>query len=371
MNYAHIEECLMVDTLGLCVHDADTSKLEKQFKQVDGGEASEWSKGAISTAAGKQALKVRGIKSKRQLRIETSPAFLRQVHNVISSGDVTMLAFAGMQSANRELDLGLPLKRGAEFAHGRGIEVTRVDTPVLLAKPPGLSTAAVLNAVALAGLMAGNNISVYANETVYFDQHSQQAAIKLYDKAAEMASKRKLKVPATANTAELLQLAQDTIRLEAVYRQKMLKVLFSDHAQLTPALLTKSTLAHMLVDLLAKYDLKRDIRRPLNQEQLIAIPRRFRPWVTYWQAGQDALRLMDNNVTEYSRAHGYLELKHGINIYAPPPVEIEDRIELGDILHPSNFVPVPAALKKDSTLFFELDMDVVREELNHRAALEG
>lgn len=370
MNYDHIEDCLMVDTLGLCVHDADTSKLKKQFKQVDGGEGTEWAKGSVTTLAGKQALKVRGIKSKRQLRIETSPAFLRQGHNVISSGDVTMLAFAAIQAANRELGLGFSLKHAAEFAKGDGIEVTRVDTPVLLAKPSGLSTAAVLNALALAGLMAGNNISVYANESVYFDQHSQQAALKAYDKAAEMASKRKLQVPATANTPALLQLAQDTIRLEAVYRQKMLKVLFSDRDQLTPALLTKSTLAHMLVDLLAKYDLKRDIRRPLNQEQLMAIPRRFRPWVAYWQRGQDALRLMDNNVTEYSRAHGYLELKHGINIYAPPPVEIEGRIELGDILHPSNFVPVPDELRQDTNLFLNIDMALLRKNLAARAALE-
>lgn len=371
MNYDHIEECLMVDTLGLCLHDADTSRLKKQFKQVDGDERSEWSKGAITTAAGKQALKVRGIKSKRQLRVETSSQFLRRGHNIVSSSNVTMLSFAGMQSANSELDLGLPLKLGAEFAHGRRIEVTRVDTPVLLAKPPGLSTAAVLNALALAGLMAGNNISVYANETVYFDQHSQQASLKLYDKAAEMAAKRKLQIPVTPNTATLLQLAQDTIRLEAVYRQKLLKVLFADYERVTPALLSESNLAWMLLDLLGKYDLKRDIRRPLNQEQLMAIPRRFRPWVAYWQRGQDALKLMDNNLTEYSRTHGYLKLNHGIDIYAPPPVEIEDRVELGDILHPSNFVPVPPALKKDTALFFELDMDAVRKDLDRRVASEG
>lgn len=226
---------MMVDTLGLCVHDADPARLRDKFMKIDGDDGAQWSKGSLVTAAGKQALKVRAVKSKREYRMETSPAFLRQGHNIISSGDVPMLAFAAIQEANRDLKFGFSLKHAAEFVRGRGMDVTRVDTPVLLAKPAGLQTSAVINGLALAGLLAGNNTSVYVNESVYFDQHSQLAALKLYDKAAEVASRTRLNIPVTQNTSRLMLLAHETIRLEAVYRQKWLKRRFSEGGPLIPA----------------------------------------------------------------------------------------------------------------------------------------
>lgn len=368
MGLKTIEESVMVDTIGLRISDVDPSRLPKKFTQVGGDDSNKWAKGNLETDAGKVSLQVRGIKSKRECHICGSPAFHRQQHNIVSSNDVPMLSFAAVQDANKGLNLGIKYWRAAEFAQGRGLGVTRVDTPVLVRVPAGLPIGAVINGMALAGLLAGIDTSVYVGKSVYFDQHSQLFSLKGYDKMAEMRSRKRLQISETTNTNPLLALAATTIRLEAVYRQKYLKRRFADQDILLPADLTPDVLAKMFLELLARYDLKRELRSCLNQDELLVIPARYRRVVMSWQHGYDALKMLDNNKVEYSRAHGYLLKVHSIDIYGPPPVQIEERIELGDILSPANFLPIPAELRADPELFFSLDMEEERRKLDSRVA---
>jgi hypothetical protein len=363
MNFDDLEHCMMVDTLGLRVHNVDPSRLPKKFIQMGSGDAHRWAKGNLQTAAGKNSLKVTAVKSRKAFCIEGSPAFHRQGHNIVSSGDVSMLAFAAAQDCNRELSLGISLERAKQFASGTGMEVTRIDTPVLLRKPEGLAMAAVINGLALAGVLAGHNTSVYVNQTVYFDQHSQLTSLKGYDKLAEIQGKRRLEIPTTSNTDDLIVLAGNTIRMEAVFRQKWLQRKFGPEL-LTPARLTPDVLAAMFGGLLEDYDLRRDIRKPLSQEALMEIPRRFRPYVLLWQNANDMSRVKAENPVEYSRAKNYLELRHSVSLDSTPPQLIEQRVELGDILSAKNFMAVPAAIAADPTLFFRCDMAQVRQQLD-------
>ncbi|SDZ72084.1 phage/plasmid replication protein, gene II/X family [Variovorax sp. YR266] len=352
--------CMMVDTLGLRVHNVDPSKLPNKYALVGGGDEKKWAKGSLQTAAGKKSLKVKANKARKAFDMEGSPAFLRQGHNIVSSGDVTMLAYAMAKDCNFGLQLGLKTDRAKDFLQGAGMEVTRIDTPVLLRKPAGLSSAAVINGIALSSVLAGLNTSLYVNETVYFDQQAQLAALKAYDKDAELKKKRKLEVPETPQTAALLDLAAATIRLEPVYRLKWLERRFKGRPP-TPAELSPGVLAHMLAGLLDKYDLRRDIRRPLNHDALMAIPARFQRFALLWQHGHDMKLFQAKDPTEYSRAKSYLAREHSLNIDGPPPREIEDRVELGDILSPKNFMPVPAEIVADRELFFHCDMELERK----------
>lgn len=367
MQVKTVSECIMVDTLAFRIPDIDPSRLPNKFAKFGGSDDNKWAKGSLETDAGKASLEVRAVKSKREFNVSGSPAFHRQGHNIVSSNDVPMLAFAAAQDVNRELQLGIKYWRAADFARGRGMEVTRIDTPVLVVPPKGIQTAAVINGLALAGFLAGIDTSVYVGKSVYFDQHSQTAALKAYDKVAEMQRKKRLQIPETANTPALLALAE-AIRLEPVYRQKYLKRRFDKRPILLPEHLTPEELAEMFLELLDKYDLKRDIRKPLNGDQLMAIPRRFRAAAMSWQHGYDVLKMLDNNKTEYSRCHGYLLSAHSIDIKGPPPMELEERIELGDILSPENFMPIPAELRDDPKLFFSCDMRQVQNELDDRVA---
>jgi hypothetical protein len=363
-----IAACIMVDTIGLRIGDVDPSRLPKKFLQVDGDDSQKWAKGSLATELGKATYQVRGIKSRCEMNITGSPAFHRQGHNIVSSGDVAMLTFAMLQDVNRDLGLGISRERALNFAEGQGAEVTRIDTPVMVKVPDGLPIRAAINGLALAGVLAGNNTGLYVNESVYFDQHSQLASLKAYDKETEFRGKRKVQLPDTSNARQLLALAAHTIRLEPVYRRKYLQREFGGDKPLLPSMLTAETLAGMLIELLQTYDLRRDIRRPLNEEQLVSIPRQFRSTVLFWQHGHDLLRMLDGDKNQLSRHRSYLRNNHSIDIYGPPPVEIEGRVELGEILSPENFVPVPREIRADPALFFEYDMEAERARIRRRLA---
>ena len=237
-----VSERIMIDTIGMRIGGIDPSRLPNKYKQVGGDDNSKWAKGSLDTEASKQSLEIRSIKSKREFNITGSPAFHRQGHNIVSSNNLPMLAFAAVQDLNRELDLGIKYWRGSEFAKGRDIQITRVDTPVLLAVPTGIATADAINGMGLAGILAGNNTSIYIGKSVYFDQHSQLASLKAYDKDAEIKRRRRWKIPEGGNALSLCKLAAKTIRLEGVFRQKYLQRRFSDCSRLEP---TKIFCSHL------------------------------------------------------------------------------------------------------------------------------
>lgn len=358
-----IAAALMVDSLGSRIADIDPARLPKKFLQLEGSDNTKWSKGSLESDSGKLSLQARGFKSSRSIAIAGSTAFHYQGHNIVSSGDVTMQAYSAVEAVHRKFDLGIGKKRALRFSQGYDIEVTRLDTPIMLSIPDGLNMPAVINAMALSGILSGINTSLYVGKTGYFDQHSQLRSLKYYDKAAELSAKKRAVVPNTANGRALLDLATTKARLEAVYRQKYLKRYFRDHEMVTPSMLTPMVMAEMFVDLLAECDFRRDLRRMLNEDQLMAIPRRFRPTAMYWMHGQNVLKMLDGDKSEYSRHRGFLLKNYSLDIYGPPPTEIEDRVELGEILSPENFVPVPDEIRADPALFFDRDMDAERQWL--------
>lgn len=371
----HIADCIMVDTLGLRVKDVRDAKLPKAFSQVSGDPqvtaSTEWSKASVQAASGKLSLRVRGIKKSGELLVEGSNAFHYQGHNIVSSNHVTMSAFSMLHAVKEQFPLGLKLVRPWDFLRGEDIEVTRADTPMMLKIPNGLQKGLIINALALAGIRDGINTSLFPSETVYYDQSSQSSALKAYDKRVEMERKRgKKALPDSPNTAALLDLADTTIRFEAVYRQKYFKN-DPDFKQrvVTPAMLTPAVLAGMFAELIEKYNLRGSLRQRLNQDDLWAIRRPYRDTVAHWQNGVDLLKMFDGNDAKL-RAHQRLIKKEwSINIFAPTPGEIEVPIELGEILRVENFVPVPAAIHADPALFYERNMHAEWEGIHQRLGL--
>jgi hypothetical protein len=362
MEFDNLEPCMMVDTLGLRIHNIDPTRLPKKFGQFGEGDEKKWATGDLKSAAGKTTMLVKAVKSRKTFCIEGSPASLFQGHNIVSSGDAQMLAYATVKECNRALDLGLNTARAVGFVRGTDMEITRIDTPVLLRKPKGLPTSAVMNALAFAGIRAGHNTSLYVGESVYFDQNSQLASLKGYDKLVDIQRKRLLKIPDTPHTPALMGLVADTVRMEAVYRQKWLQRKFPGEL-ITPALLNPSTLAWMFRGLLDNYNLRWNLRMPLNTEALMYLPSACRQYVLLWQSGHDLTRIKAENPTAYSRVLNYLKKEHSINLEGLPPKSIEEKIELGELLHPSNFIPVPEEIQADRELFFSLDMERERKHL--------
>jgi hypothetical protein len=184
------EGVVMVDTIGLSVKDVDPATMPKRVHLTGQDGKVKKAKAVLKGRNGGNSLEVLGVMSRREFRLEGSAAMHFQGHNIVSPGDMTMLSWAAIRAARLGLNLGINLDRAKEFVRGHGLDVTRVDTPVLLKKPVGIATAAAINGLALAGLLAGNNTSVYVGESVYFDQHSQISAMKIYDKLAQVSRSR-------------------------------------------------------------------------------------------------------------------------------------------------------------------------------------
>ncbi len=357
------EDCVMVDTIGLSVVGVDPARLPKKYKLVDGDDTKKWAKGTLTGRSGAKSLVVTGVKSRREFRLEGSVAMHAQGHNIVSPGDMTMLSWVAMRDAQQQLNLGISAGRAKAFVRGQGLRVTRVDTPVLLNKPRGITTAAAINGLALAGLLSGINTSVYVGESVYFDQQSQLQSLKLYDKLAEVGATRGFAQLDSANPLWLLDVAATTLRLEAVFRQKYLIRRFGGRLP-QPWELSPDVLAGMLSALLSDYDLRREIRKPLREEELMAIIPRYRTVVLYWMHGYDIKKALDFADSTFGRARAYIRHYHSIDIDTPPPGEVPDRIELGDILSPANMLPVPAHIRADRDLFMHCDMAAERQRID-------
>lgn len=379
-NLLHIAECIMVDTLDLeipGIQDVDETELKKTYGEFDDDAQlkgdTEWRKGSLSSPTGKRSLRVRFVKMKKLLQISGSNGVNTRAHNVVSSGDVTMHSYWMCRDVHKTLKLDLPVRVGYELVHGRLAKVTRIDVVLLLKLQDGITKAQLINALAIAGIYAGVNSSLYVNESVYFDQNSQKESSKMYDKAAELKRARKGGLPDLEGVELLIDLNETTIRLEVVFRTKRLaQVAKKLGKEQVPATFTKEVLAQMVLDLLSKHVCHGQIFRRLDTKELHEIPLPYRSTVAHWQNG---MHLPDMVISErVLREHArYLKkLPRPIDIDAPPPDSVIEPMSLVDVLVPKNFMPVPAEIRSNPALFFEADMVKHREMLQKQMdGLEG
>lgn len=364
----------MIDTMGLRVENVPHLTLPKAFGQIsDDPETTQnsgWAKGNLRSESGKHlSMRVRTIKKSRQLLVEGSNSMQYLDQNIVSSGDAVMTAFSMLDAVRRQHAMKLNCTfRPRDFMRGRDIEVTRLDMPAMLKIDAGLRTGAVLNAMAFASLRAGVVTTIFPDESLYFDQHSQLESLKAYDKAVEMQqSRRDFALPETDNAAELWELTETTLRFEGVYRLKQLKRLFRD-VPVMPSMLSPHVMAQMFLGLLNKYSLHGSLRRLLSPEDLWKIRPPYRITVALWQSGSD-VRSIFNGIEGLLRSHHrVIKRDYGINILAPSPATIGQYVELGEILRVENFVPVPAAIRADPALFYNRDM---RAELQEYCRVNG
>lgn len=375
----HIASCVMVDTVGISLDCVTLKRKPKRFGYLDDDDApildSAWGKGALSSAAGKQSVRVRTSKSSAEgcepslqtLTAEGSPAGHRQGHNIVSDANVTALTYDMLRAINEKYGVMAPFSRKLAIARGCDVEITRIDPVLMLKCPPELKKSAVINGLALAGIASGCDIGLYHGESVYFDQSSQLNSTKLYDKTKEMQSKRKFAVPDSPNWAALLKLADETIRMEAVFRKKH----FMNHADfkgkpIHPLLLTRERLASMMVEALSGYNLKASLRGFLLEDELYAVPLPYRTTLALFQHGRNVRRFLGSERTYQAHAK-FLWDNYGVNINGMPPGEIELSVDIGEILDPRNFVPVPEVIANDPALFFRDDLESTIQWLREKA----
>jgi hypothetical protein len=247
MNPEQVGSFIMVDTLGIRLPHVDVTKFPfSDTVLTASGEHRRGYRGKRAVANDHGVLHFTTYKTTKCCDIEGSISLQEQKHNIVSTSNVPLLAYHMIQKANRAFELGLGYDRAAFFARGLGCDVVRIDTPVLLRKPTGYDTAALVNGLAVAGIAAGVNVSVYAHESVYFDQHSQLRAVKVYDTIAASESKRnRPEIPESLAKKPLIKLGADTLRMEAVYRKKWLKRRYKEDC--TPSRFTPTELGAMLL----------------------------------------------------------------------------------------------------------------------------
>lgn len=377
LHHAKLMESINIDTVGVELPHADAS-LPRAFTVVGPhGEPipdSHWGRGRAKSDFGAKTIRVwaRGRKTKqsegvkqRMLYIEGSPAYHYQGHNVVSSNDLTMLAHEMVKAVYETHPLNLHRGLRLLLARGRYAEVTRLDVAVLVRVPDGMSKAALVNAVALANVMAGGNMSLYANEATYGDPSSQVQAWKLYDKFLELLRKGKFELPESDAKDALIDLCGRTLRLEFVYRKKF----FQNHAffkgrPVYPAHLTPDVIAWMVMESLNRLHLKGRVHRRYGMDELLSIPLPYRSTFAHWQNGLKVRQFLEDD-TEFRKHQRFLRARLGINIEDEPPSVIGDPVELFDILHPKNFVPAPDVVKADSAVFHQACMKAaVRHQMD-------
>jgi hypothetical protein len=369
MKARHLEECIMLDTVGFSV-DGINAKLTKTI-DVDGEPG--WSTAQMSSPSGKRSFRVKNVKKHKRLCVEGSAAAYFQGHNIVASNDLRMTVVSMLVAVKDKLKVHFPLWDAYNLVRGQDIAITRVDTPAMLRVPTGLTPAAVVNGLALAGLRCGINMALYQNESFYFDQNSQTVALKGYLKDVEMAQRRKKAVlPDTENAAALLELARSTVRIEPVFRQKYFKAQaqFKDTPP-TPADLSPRLLAGMFEELLDKYDLRGRLRAFLTEENLYAIPPSHRAVVRLWQHGHDMLKHFNGDRLALGRQRRMLKKNYSIDIYETPPGEIEVPMQIGELLRAENFVPVPDAIRRDPQLLHTFDVNEEWRSICDRLNLTG
>lgn len=361
-NRDHLVKCLMIDTMGLRVENVPNLKLPKAFARVsDDPEVADnygWAKGNLKSESGRHmSMRVRTIKTSSQLLVEGSNSMQYLDHNIVSSGDAVMTAFSMLDAVRRQHAMRLnDVFRPKEFMQGRDVETTRLDLAAMLAIDAGLRNGAVLNALAFACLRSGHVTTIYPDESLYLDQHSQLESLKVYDKAIEIQqSRRTLSLPRTQNAADLLALAGRTLRFEAVFRLKQLQRLFRN-VPVTPSMLSPEVLADMFLKLLGKYNLNGGLRRLLAPADLWKIRQPYRLTVALWQSGTDVRSIFNGNDGLLLSHRRVIKRDYGINILAPSPATIDEHIELGEILRVENFVAVPPAIRADPSLYYQRDM---------------
>ncbi|PLZ01571.1 hypothetical protein CY652_15795 [Burkholderia sp. WAC0059] len=352
----HLEECIMLDTVGFTVDGID-AKLPKNMAVNDNPS---WSTGNMRAPSGKQSFKVKHVKKHNRLCVEGSAAMYFQGHNIVASNDLVMTVVSMLKAVKDTHKIPVDLWDAYGLALGRDIVVTRIDTPAMLRVPAGLTPAAVVNGLALAGLRCGINMALYHNESFYFDQNSQSVALKGYLKDVQMDQQRKkAKLPDTDTADVLLELASSTVRIEPVYRQKYFNVQsqFEGNPP-APANFSSWALACMFSGVLEKYNLRGKLRAYATDEELqtAGIPRQYRATAMLWQHGHDMLRHFDGNHRALAHHRNVLKKLCSIDISGLPPREIEVPVRVGEILRAENFVPVPGAIRRDPALFHTFDV---------------
>ena len=366
-----VEKCINIDTVGV-VLDYSDADLPKTFAVVSDSDDVEpdshrgW--GRAESDFGAKTIRVECRKRrakkgepvtdrKKLLYIEGSPSYHYQGHNVASSDDLVMLTHDLVKAVHQSHPLNIPRPLRALLAQGRYGEVTRLDVAILVRVPDGVSKAALINAVALANVMAGANMSLFANESTYGDPSSQLRAWKLYDKELEIQRKGKQALPDTEAGKALAHLCKQTVRLEFVFRKKY----FANHAYFKgkpvyPMRLTRETIAWMVIEELHRLQLKGKVHRRYGLNELLMISMPYRSTLAHWQNKLKVRNFLESD-QEAKRHWRYLKNRLGVDVFGEPPAEIELPISLLEVLHPNNFVPVPASIKADASVFHQSDMN--------------
>lgn len=356
MNIRHLEGCITLDTVGFNVKDVNA-----EFPTtIDVNGKRSKSVGRLYSPSGRRSATFHHIKKHNQLRVEGSAAIHFQDHNIVASNDLRMTVLSLLKAIKDQHEVHVPLQQAYQFFLGQGIAMTRVDTPAMLRLPAGLTPATAVNGLALAGLHCEANVSLYRNGTFYFDQHSQLASMKGYAKGPQMDRQtKKVALPDTDNAATLRELADSTLRIEMVYRKKHFARLQQFAGTLpTFGQLSPRVLAEMFAGQLRKYNLRGRLRAFVTEDQLQAagIPRQHRAVVMLWQHGHDLLRHFDGDQRALGRVRNVLKRGFSIDIDQMPPGEIEVPVQIGEILRPENFLPVPDIIRRDPALFHVFDV---------------
>ncbi len=187
----------------------------------------------------------------------------------------------------------------------------------------------------------GEDVSNYGRETVYFNQHNKNKALKFYDKSAEL-SKHPLPMD-LPERERLLEYSKNLVRAELTLGAAELKrnSLNMGHRW------TVKIARQLLCDAVASSAVGGKIKRILLPTEYDELPNAYRLTYRLWVHGDDIRSLFD--IQKFRRHRRALQ-NYKIDIAKPQPKSSIDMVDIKACLSPENMAKFPSFARKSGLL---------------------
>lgn len=279
----------MIDSIDIsinCIHSPQ-GKIVKRINP-DTGEVKHYREKFKVKNSYKNSLTVKSYNDGTQIRISGNFVKFIQGHNIVGSNNLVGIVYEVVQRVLKELDIAITDVELESIRNGH-FKVYSVDIAWGYRQEAKLIPY-LIDEVGNCWRLRGRNASNYKSETVYWNQHSTELALKFYNKRRELGNK-----PLPLNLPyrnKLLEYSIGLIRAELTLHSKALS-----ERGLTQGYQWSIAKVSELIELAVQQaQLTGSMNRKLIPAKILTLDRKLRQAYLLWASGFDLTELYDSQV---------------------------------------------------------------------------
>lgn len=266
-----------------------------------------------------------------RIKISGNPIKFLQGHNLFGSDDLRGLVVATMRKLCALLEVSIHPDDLSKWLGG-DYDLLRVDIAYMYSLPSRTAVRAWLRAAEMQS-KSRHGRPLTRGGTIYWGKHSRRWGLKAYGKADEITSQKSHWLPELPCRAELLDYAENKLRVELVLRSMQLK----DNPPLSTATgWTTELAATVHAEYLESIDMSSQFS--LTESAMADLPARLVAVYKLWKTGEDLRALYPKNT--FYRYRRQL-LAHDIDIAIIQPNDFKNVVPLVHALRPEAVAAVP------------------------------